>query len=192
MKCLSTIVALATLGIVCGCGQYNPFAHLYLTDEPDWCKVEGEYKLVWQNVTIVRDPLEHVEAPTIRLMLNGRFESTGFPTWKANTGLQWEKAQSKVVVGSWSKTNPGVVSDGETSEWYWGISFDPHPAEAKGSMPALNDSGNRAFAEWYFHPGSPALAREDGILKLIFVYGDGDNGIGMVYEQQEDNSQQPS
>jgi hypothetical protein len=170
--------------VAIGC-QYDPYAHLYVVEEPDWAEVEGEYVLAFQNLSR-HEIWSSNNAPRIRLMTGGRCEVNSFPVWRHTGASNWDLVDSSALACNWGKTNPGSVWNGESHLRTWGVTLNPHPAgerqapdPARGIETILDDFLN--------HPGSPTLARDEGVLMLVFNYGDPDAGRVMLFKRETPN-----
>jgi len=159
--------AMILLGAVAAGCQYDPFAHRYVTTEPQAIEVAGTYVMTSQTMLSPAPAALHLgsnrDAPRIRLDPGGRYEATGFPTW-AEASLQWKLTGSVDGGGEWKIRWAGSVSNGWTDKPYYGVDFETPVAD------------------------TAAIARNGGKLQLIFVHGDPDTGDAMVFERVEGDS----
>jgi hypothetical protein len=162
-----------TVALLTSC-QYNPFAHRFVTEEPDWADVEGAYKLSLQ--TLVRsDPSSFDKRhPCIELLPERRYSAVNFPSWeRSDSG--WRLVRQLSLSENWQGTITGGVSNGNRYSKTWGIKLSPHPA---------GDPPDRLI-DFFDHPGKPTLGRNKGRLELISTYGDGDAGDVLIFAREE-------
>ena len=161
------IQALAGLLVLAGC-QYNPYAHRFVTEEPDWAELEGTFRLTWQTLTSPDPAQFEGREPCIEIMPAGKFQAVNFPAWERHRG-GWRLSSQRSIAGEWKGRITGGVEIGDDYGRTWGIRLNPHPA------------GDRPDAGWFDHPGDPSIGREDDQLQLIFTYGDPDAGAVAIF-----------
>lgn len=144
----------------CFC-QFDPYAYLSTTHEPNTTDVVGTYVLKTQTLT--NENLEFLQGKqaTIEISTTGTFTTTNFPAWSAiiRTGYRPNKLLS--VTGRWKIARVGSISNGGNNiKSVWGIHFsrDIDPANLTGDTPPYG---------------------------LIFTYGDPDSGDVMIFERTE-------
>jgi hypothetical protein len=160
MRVLLTILALVSLT---GC-QYNPYANQFTTAQPKPEDVTGTYALTEQ--TISPDGLSVLQGRQCQFDLrsDGTFSVTNYPTWS----YAFSDGSGKFVAfvsgaGHWSCDTVGTVSDGSTSQSYWGVRFTD-----------CNTNIDDALA---FTGKAPPYG-------LIMTYGDPDSGTVMIFKKK--------
>ena len=151
------------LTLVVGC-QYNPYAPLFTTTKPKQEDVAGSYLLTQQ--TIVPGGLGILKGGQCALDLrgDGTFIVTNYPTWTdAFSSSNGQFVASVSTMGRWSCDTVGTVSDGNTSQGYWGIRF----SDADAQLDSL------------------ALTGKTTPYGLIMTYGDPDSGTVMIFEKRK-------
>lgn len=181
--------------------QYNPFAHRFVTEEPDWLEVEGVYVMTFQSVVYGedRDGLES-DPPCIVVGEHNRYRAVRYPVIQRDNG-DWRFVDSIDKTGDWRGDTVGSVGTNATSETkrYWGLRLDPHPiprpeldadslhaAAARGDNDAVGEILSKSSLLDY--PRDPALGLNEGIFELIFTYGDGDAGQVLIFTKNDDET----
>lgn len=146
-----------------GC-QYNPYAHLFTTTQPQQEDVAGSYVLTQQTITPAGLSVLQGQPCVLELRSDGTFSATNYPTW--TDGFSPGSGQFVAAIstaGRWSSETVGTVSDGRTSQKYWGVRF----AEANVELDSL------------------ALTGKVPPYGLIMTYGDPDSGTVMIFERKK-------
>lgn len=141
--------------------QHDPYAHRYLTEEPNQEDVVGVYQLVEQ--TVMEGDLGFLEGDqsTIELYEDSTYQVVNFPDWM-NTDEQDSVPELVTTSGTWYIDKVGSIYHGnDDSEDAWGIRFS--------------------------EISSAHLTNDQPPYGLIFTYGDPDAGEVMIYELKIEN-----
>ena len=160
---MRTPFAILALTLLLGC-QYNPYAHLFTTTQPKQEDVAGSYSLSKQ--TIMPGGLGFLQGQRCVLELrgDGTFSVTNYPTWtEAFSSTNGQFVASISTTGRWSCDTVGTVSDGGTSQSYWGV--------------RLSDADTQL--------DSLALTGKTAPHGLIMTYGDPDSGTVMIFGKKK-------
>ncbi|MDA0657688.1 MAG: hypothetical protein O2931_03500 [Planctomycetota bacterium] len=157
---MRTLLAILVVTFVVGC-QYDPYAHLFTTAEPNQDDVAGSYLLTQQ--TIIPGGLGAFSGQQclLELRADGTFGATNYPTWTEEFSPNEVQLVACIsAAGRWSCDTVGSVSDGTTSQSVWGVCF----SNASTHLDSLALTGN-------------CLP-----YGLIMTYGDPDSGSVMIFE----------
>jgi hypothetical protein len=95
---------------------------------------------------------------------DGTFNITNYPTWtEAFSPTNGQFVAFVSTAGHWSCDTVGTVSDGNTSQSYWGVRF----SDADSKLDSL------------------ALTGKAAPYGLIMTYGDPDSGTVMIFEKKK-------
>lgn len=148
--------------LIIGC-QYNPYAHLYLTEKPTQESIVGTYQFDFQTLSDKIDG-EKLKQRNSRIVLHSdqTYQIHKLPNFKEIDVLNYTYDQSVSLSGTWYLETIGSVSNGgDHSEKYWGVILVSAP-EGLGSAGLIGDK------------------KPNGI---IFGYGDPDQGKVMLLEK---------
>ena len=142
--------------------QFDPYADLLTTKEPDTADVLGTYVLKEQTLTDENLDFLQGKQATLEISANSTFTTTNFPIWLEKTDITDYKVNKLLsVTGEWKIGKVGSVSsDGNDIKSIWGIHFS-------GEIDSAGLTGDK-----------PPYG-------LIFTYGDPDNGDVMIFEKAE-------
>lgn len=158
-----TPFAIFALTLLVGC-QFNPYAHLFTKTQPKQEDVVGTYALTQQ--TVAPGGLDFLQGQQCLLELrgDGSFSVTNYPTWtEAFSPTNGQFVASISTTGRWSCDPVGTVSDGTTSQSYWGVRF----SDASPQLDSL------------------ALTGKNPPYGLIMTYGDPDSGTVMIFDKKK-------
>ena len=160
---MRTSFAILTLMLLVGC-QYNPYARLFTTTQPKQEDIAVSYLLTQQTITPGGLGVLKGQQCVLDLRGDGTFSVTNYPIWtEAFSPTNGQFVASISATGRWSCDTVGTVSDGSTSQSYWGV--------------RLSDAGTQL--------GSLALTGKTPPYGLIMTYGDPDNGTVMIFERRK-------
>jgi hypothetical protein len=160
---MRTSFAILALTLLVGC-QYNPYAHLFTTTQPKQEDVAGSYLLTQQTITPGGWGSLKGQQCVLELRGDGTFSVTNYPTWtEAFSPTSGLFVAFISTTGRWSCDTVGTVSDGRTSQSYWGVRF----SDADTQLDSL------------------ALTGKTPPYGLIMTYGDPDSGTVMIFEKRK-------
>ncbi len=164
MQKWNNLFGLLLLTILISC-QYDPYAHKYLTEEPNESELVGTY--VFENQTVNYEILEFKNSetkktviPKIKIKQNGTYQVINFPVFE-----NWNPTYSGLITnsGKWNKATVGSTSSGtDELKSIWGIYLNELPEESQNAI-LMNKK----------HP-----------FKLLFGYGDPDEGNVMIFKKE--------
>jgi len=141
--------------------QYDPFAHLYLTERPEEHEIAGHYVLTEESLPALE--LTDLVA-AIKLDEDGSYTAVEFPVARKPRTLSaapgYRVTPPSNFDGTWSLQTLGSVDSGFGSEPMWGLKFD---------SPELR---------------SAHLASKDGRSQIIFSFDDPDAGWALVFTRE--------
>ena len=160
---MRTSFAILALTLLVGC-QYNPYAHLFTTTQPKQEDVAGSYLLTQQTIKPGGLGFLQGQQCVLELRGDGTFNVTNYPTWtEAFSPTNGQFVASITTTGRWTCDTVGTVSDGTTSQSYWGVRF----SDADTQFDSL------------------ALTGKTAPYGLIMTYGDPDSGAVMIFEKKK-------
>jgi len=158
---LALLPVLALISSACFC-QYDPYAHLFTTQQPPSENVVGVYILKEQTLSTEGLSFLQGQPATIELNSNGTYTATNFLLWKETGAAEYKFDSLLSMTGNWKIKAVGTVSGGDEHTASWGIVFDP----------VLDDSVVN-------------LTNNEPPHGLIFTYGDPDSGDVMIFEKTQ-------
>lgn len=148
--------------ILVGC-QYDPNAHLYTTDIPEFTNVVGSYVLTSQTIT--RGGLEVLDGKicSIQFRADGTFIASNVPP--RQEGFPAENFFDTLISGSgtWRIASVGSVKRGPKLLTCWGVDLD---------------SPNAKFESVGLSGAKPPYG-------LIYTLGDPDSGEALILKRSE-------
>lgn len=147
------LALLILLSVACFC-QFDPYAYLLTTKEPEAADVTGLYILKEQTLT--DEGLDFLQGKqiTIDLAPDGTATLSNFPLWLEGGISSYKLDRFLSGSGRWEVGTVGVLSEGDD---VWGIRFSEiNSASLTGDQPPYG---------------------------LIFTYGDPDSGDVMIFEK---------
>lgn len=164
MQKLNFLLSIFIIPIVISC-QYDPYAHKYTTSEPNDYELIGSY--VFEKQTIDYDLIEfndpvtkQLVIPKIKINPDGTYEVIHFPNFTT-----WNPTFSGLISakGEWVKTTIGSIGGGSSDlKDHWGMHFKQLPKESQ----------------------NVGLMNKEYPFKLIFGYGDPDEGNVMIFGKE--------
>ncbi len=145
--------------------QYDPYAHKYVTEEPNESEFIGIY--IFENQTIDYKITEFrnsetndIVIPKIEIKKNGTYLVVNFPVFE-----NWNPTYTGVITnsGKWNKTTVGSTSDGMGElKSIWGINLNGLPEESQNAI----------------------LMNKMPPHDILFGFGDPDEGNVMIFKKE--------
>lgn len=171
LSLIQAFVGIVLLVLTAGC-QYDPYAHLYLTDRtPPRESVAGTYLLRWDWLGGPGTQSAAGTNASLELKPDGSFAALRFPVVTASTGWDFARSGETNLTGRWEFAETGVLSPGQHA--------------ISGIRLWRTDDGQFQWGESGVDSIFATLLRQSYPHGLAFGFGDPDFGHVLIFERPE-------